>query len=413
MADVVIKGVNVVNLFSWTVEKTNVAIQSGYVVGVGTSYTEGRTTYEFPGMYLVPGFVDGHIHLESSFLVPQNFAKAVIAHGTTACVLDPHEIANVAGVRGVLWLVEQCRHLPVDFFFMAPSCVPASDLETSGAEITPKDVERMLALDKCLGLGEIMDFPGVISANDELLDKIGRALRSGKRVDGHAPGISGMDLNAYLSAQVETDHECTTRDEALEKLKRGMKVMIREGSHAKNLASLHSLVGSENYRRFMLVSDDVSPQFLVKEGHIDRILKKAAKLGMNPFMTVSLVTLNPCEHFRLNRCGGVAPGFVADLVVVRDLKSFRVEAVFKNGEPVWREGELCMELKAHGLDELRGTVKVRLPVDLTLKAEGEQAKVIGLVAEQLVTRRLIRKVRREDGRVLADPDSFTAADWPL
>lgn len=404
IADVLIKNVNLVNLFSWTIERTNVAIKSGYIVGVGNFYSEGVKIYEFKDKYLIPGLIDAHIHLESSFLSPCNFAKIVIPNGTTACILDPHEIANVVGLRGIHWLIERSKKLPLDLFFMAPSCVPATNLETSGARLSLPEVEAILGLDECLGLGEVMNFPGVINENDEILDKISLAIGLNKRIDGHAPGLSGEALNAYLSARVETDHECTTEEEVGEKLNRGMKIMIREGSFAKNLATLCSIVGKENYRRFMLVSDDVNAKHLAKEGHINFILRKALSFGMNPFIAVSLATLNVCEHFGLNGRGGIAPGFLADLVVVNDLKEFEVEAVFKNGKPVWFGGDFCVDIESDGLGDLNQTVKVKLPVDFTLRAEGEYAKVIGVVPGQLITKRLTRRVKSRDGKIVADPE---------
>lgn len=403
IADVLLKNVNLVNLFSWTVERTNVAIKSEYIVGVGKSYTKGISVYEFPDGYLIPGLIDAHIHLESSFLSPDNFAKAVIPHGTTACILDPHEIANVAGAKGVHWLMDRSRELPLDLFFMAPSCVPATHLETSGAELTPAEVEEILGLDSCLGLGEVMNCPGVLCGDDELLDKIVQTLRLNKKVDGHAPGLSGLDLNAYLSVQIETDHECTTSDEALEKLNKGMKIMIREGSLAKNLASLYPIVSKENYRRFMFVSDDVNPERIVVKGHMNRILRKALSLGMSPFMALSLVTINVCEHFGLTRRGGVAPGFIADLVVVSNLEEFEVKAVFKKGRPVWLDGKLNVQLQSDKSDELKRSVNVKLPVDLTLRTEGDRVRVIGIIPGQLLTKTLIKRVKSKDGRVVIDP----------
>jgi adenine deaminase len=402
VADLLIKNVNVVDLFSSTVERTNVAIKSGCIAGIGTLYTEAEATYEFADMYLIPGLIDAHMHLESSFLTPRHFAQAVVPHGTTACVLDPHEIANVAGVKGIRWLMERSRGLPVDFFFMAPSCVPATHLETSGAELTADDVEELLDLEQCLGLGEVMNFPGVIAADEGLLDKIARTLRRGKRVDGHAPGLSGMDLNAYLSAGVETDHECTSSEEAHEKLTKGMRIMIREGSLAKNLADLRSLVKDENSRRFMFVSDDVNPEHLVVEGHMDRILRKALSYSMNPFMALKLTTINVYEHYGLGHRGGIAPGFAADLVVVKDLRDFRVEAVFKGGRPVYLEGELCVEFGRDGSDELRRSVNVKSPVDFGLRVGGQEAKVIGLVPDQLITTKLTRRVKSRNGQVVLD-----------
>ncbi|KPJ51228.1 hypothetical protein AMJ40_00540 [candidate division TA06 bacterium DG_26] len=403
-ADVVIKNVNVVNLFSWSTERANVAIKSGYIVGVGTSYTRGKSVYDFAGKYLIPGLVDAHIHLESSFLSPANFARAVVPHGTTACVLDPHEIANVAGMEGIRWLVDRTEGLPLDFFFTAPSCVPATHLETSGAELGSDEVDEILKLDRCVGLGEMMNFPGVIQGDDRVLEKIERTLALGKRVDGHAPGVSGKELNAYVSTNIETDHECTAMSEVLEKLARGMKIMIREGSLAKNLDDLYPAVKRENHRRFMLVSDDVNPEQLIEEGHIDRILSKAVSLGMDSIVALNLTTLNVYEHYGLRFRGSTAPGYVADLAVLDDLKRFRVEAVFKRGVPVWLDGKLCVELGGDDTRELRHTVRPRLPVDFSIRTEGEYANVIGVIPGQLITKKLVRKVASKNGKVVADPE---------
>ncbi len=401
-ADVLIKNVNVVDLFSRATEKTNVALKSRYIAGIGDWYTDGSDSFDFSGMYLIPGLVDGHIHLESSFLSPRSFARAVVPHGTTACVLDPHEIANVAGIKGIEWLMESSEGLPLDLFFMAPSCVPATHLETSGAKIGVEEVAQILALDRCLGLGEVMNFPGVVGGDNEVLDKIQLALSAGKRIDGHAPGLSGADLNAYLSAGIETDHECTTRDEAAEKLRKGMKIMIREGSLAQNLTDLIPLVQRDNGQRFMFVSDDVNPESLCKEGHMDRIVRKAVRCGIEPIMALSLATLNICEHYGLRYRGAIAPGFLADLVVVRDLKEWAVEAVFKDGELVWSEGSPWDEMASVGAGRLRGSMNVSSPVDFTMPARGDRAKVIDLIPGQLITGRLVRSVRKKNGKVVAD-----------
>ena len=347
-ADVLIAGARVVNVFTGEVLKGNVAVAEGRIAGVG-DYREGRAVYEFPGRYLIPGLIDAHVHIESSLLTPPHFAAAYLPHGVTAVVADPHEIANVAGVGGIKYMIEAARDLPLSVFYTVPSCVPASRLETAGAEIGTAEIEKIFqSYPESPGLAEVMNFPGVLEADPQMLSRIGAAKKRGLAVDGHAPHVLGRDLQAYAAAGVQSDHECTSAQEAREKLRAGLAVIVRGGSAAENLEDLLPVIDGYTCRFIMFGTDDIYPEDLLGEGGVDGILRRAVARGLNPLWALQMATVNPARHYRLTGRGAVAPGYRADLAVVGDLVDWRVEAVFSGGELVCRDGRVLAEMPDAG-----------------------------------------------------------------
>lgn len=404
-ADCLLQGVNLLNIFTGEITRTNVALGGGRIVGIGDKYRRARETFTLRSRYLLPGFIEGHIHVESSLMTPEGFAEAVLPRGTTTVVADPHEIANVLGVGGVGYMLHASQGLPLDLYFLAPSCVPSTEWETSGASLGPAEIAKLLEDESVLGLAEVMDYPGVIRGKGELLEKILAARSRGKVVDGHAPGLSGEELIAYLNAGIGTDHECTMLEEAGEKLRLGMRIMIREGSQAKNMADLLPLVRPETARRFLLVSDDREAQDLLREGHLDALVRRAVSLGLSPHLAVQMVTLNPAEYFGLRDRGSVAPGRIADLVVVEDLQDFTPLLVFKRGRLVAREGHLLHPVPRLQDPAALQTVRVgRLDSErLRIPGVGRMVRVIDLVPGQIVTRQVVLEVPLVQGEIRPDP----------
>ena len=401
--DLLIKNGRVVNVFSGEIERADVAIWNGIIVGLGDY--EAKEVIDVEGHFLCPGLIDGHVHIESSMVTVPEFARAVLPHGTTTVVADPHEIANVLGSRGVRFMAESAKGIPLNVFIMIPSCVPATSMETSGAALGAKDIEALLKEPWALGLAEMMNFPGVLSADPEVLKKIHAA--RGKRIDGHAPFLSGKGLNAYLIAGIRSDHEATVLKEAKEKLKNGMWIMAREGTTARNLKDLLPLVTPENSRRFLFVTDDRHPKELLEEGHIDSIVRKAIRLGTPPVLAIRMATLNAAEYFRLEGLGAIAPGYRADLLVVDRLSRFQVKKVYKDGILVAEDGKVTGR---HFSRSSRlpikpvGTLRIKpFPEEaLTVRSSHASAKVIQLIPHQIVTRKVIRNIPLKDG--IACPD---------
>lgn len=386
----------------------SVEIAGGLIQSVSSGRVIAPEALDLGGRFVTPGFIDGHVHIESSLLIPAEFAAAVAPHGTTAIVADPHEIANVAGNLGIEWLLTNSESLPVTFFFTASSCVPATDLETAGATLTATDIAELLEHPRIVGLGEMMNFPGVVAGSPEVLEKLMVARRVGKAIDGHAPGLSGDALRAYVAAGPDSDHECTRLDEAREKLTLDMDLMIREGSAAENLADLLPAVTDETWSHCMFVSDDKHPEDLSEQGHLDDSLRKAVALGLDPLRAVQLVTLTPALRFGLAGFGVLEPGARADLVVLDDLCEFHVDRVLKAGQWVVQNGRPVVESrlwpKNSSVIELLHTV--HLP-DLTessfrIRAAGTRARVIGLTTNQLLTQCLEMDVAGLQGQVVTD-----------
>jgi adenine deaminase len=391
-AETVLKGGRVFSVFTREWLEVDVAISEGHVVGLG-SY-DGEQVIDVRGAHVVPGFIDGHVHVESSKLMPDQLARAIVPRGTTAVVADPHEIANVLGIKGVRWLLEVTHQLPLEVFLMAPSCVPASPFESPREAVTPEQIAQLLDHPRVLGVAEMMNYPGVVAGDPGELAKLARA----DHVDGHAPGLRGRALNAYVAAGIRSDHESTTAEEALEKRRLGMWVMLREASIARNLADLLPLVREHGPERCLFCTDDREPAFLVDEGHLDQMLRKAVANGVTAEEALVMATLNPATYHRLWRLGGIGPGYQADLVVLEDLVDFPARLVLKRGtSPVYRE-----------LAVPEWVVRTVNPAPVSassfrVPALRETMQVIGLVPMQLLTtaERLEPAVR--DGDTVADP----------
>jgi adenine deaminase len=401
-ADLLLKNARIVNTFIGEIEQDDVAIYADRIAGIG-DYDKAREVTDLEGAFLAPGLINGHTHIESSMLHPARYAQAVVPRGTLAVVTDLHEIANVCGSRGIRFVTDLARQLPLDMVFMAPSCVPATNLETSGAKISSREVKRILGHPRIIGLGEMMNFPGVVSGDEEVLKKISAA--KGKVIDGHAPGLTGKELNAYLSAGILSDHESTAIEEGEEKLRRGMYLMIREGSSEKNMDALLPLVTDNTHRRCFFVVDDRSCSDLLREGDIDAVVRKAISRGLDPVRAIQMATINPAEYFRLHDRGAIAPGYMANFITITDLTKLEIDAVFYRGKPVGKQGKPLF-LPPPVTLELRDTVRIKSPTARSLKiaAMGETCPVIEISPGQIVTRKTVEKVKIVDGAVVADVD---------
>jgi adenine deaminase len=395
-ADLLIKNGRVVDVFSGEIEKRDVAIFGGVIVGFGDY--QARQVIDVRGDFLCPGLIDGHVHIESSMVTIPEFARAVLPNGTTSVVIDPHEIANVLGQEGIRFMAESAKGVPLNVFIMIPSCVPATHMETSGATLKAVDLRPLFKEPWAVGLAEMMNFPGVIFRDPEVLKKIEMA--NGKRIDGHAPMLSGKGLYAYLSAGIRSDHECTTPKEAKEKLKNGMRIMIREGTTARNLRSLIPLVHPKNSSRFLFVTDDRHPKELLEEGHIDSMVRQAVRRGLDPILAIQMATLNGAEYFRLEGIGAIAPGYRADIVSFDHLGRFQIKKVFKDGKLVAENGNmLSPPLRQRRSLRLKETVRVK-PLKknaFLLRSDQSLAKVIQLIPDQIVTKKVMERVLLKDG----------------
>ena len=387
-ADLVLKNAKYLNVFSNEFLCGDIAVANGLIAGVGKY--DGKTEIDVSGKLVLPGFIDAHIHLESSMVTPAEFAKAVVAHGTTTVITDPHEITNVMGIDGVEYMIQASQNLPIDVHFMMPSCVPATEIDESGAELDCKDIDLYLDNKKVLGLAEMMNYVGVINDDKNVLSKIVTSQAHHKKIDGHAPELSGNDLNAYIAAGVYSDHECSTFENALEKLRKGQFIMIREGTAAHNLKALMPLLTQQYYARCMFATDDKHPSDLLYGGHIDYIVKQALKNGADPIVALKTATHHAARYFLLNNKGAIASGYLADIVVVDNLEDFNVETVFKCGKLVF-DGEV-KDFSAPTVDEKLAekcfdTFHLDSVTPSSFKVDGKLG-LIGLVGGELLTRNL-------------------------
>ena len=387
-ADLVLKNAKYLNVFSNEFLCGDIAVANGLIAGVGKY--DGKTEIDVSGKLVLPGFIDAHIHLESSMVTPAEFAKAVVAHGTTTVITDPHEITNVMGIDGVEYMIQASQNLPIDVHFMMPSCVPATEIDESGAELDCKDIDLYLDNKKVLGLAEMMNYVGVINGDKNVLSKIVTSQAHHKKIDGHAPELSGNDLNAYIAAGVYSDHECSTFENALEKLRKGQFIMIREGTAAHNLKALMPLLTQQYYARCMFATDDKHPSDLLHGGHIDYIVKQALKNGADPIVALKTATHHAARYFLLNNKGAIASGYLADIVVVDNLEDFNVETVFKRGKLVF-DGEV-KDFSAPTVDEKLAekcfdTFHLDSVTPSSFKVDGKLG-LIGLVGGELLTRNL-------------------------
>jgi len=399
-ADLLLKNARIVNTFVGEIEQGDVAIYGDRIAGVG-DYDKAKDIIDLQGRFLAPGLINGHTHIESSMLHPARYAQAVVPRGTLAVVTDLHEIANVCGSEGIRFVTDLARKLPLDMLFMAPSCVPATNLETSGARISSKEVKKILAHPRIIGLGEMMNFPGVIGGDEEVLKKISAA--KGMVIDGHAPGLAGKELNAYLSAGILSDHESTTLEEGKEKLRRGMYLMIREGSSEKNLDALLPLVTDNTYKRCFFVVDDRSCFDLLREGDIDAVVRKAINRGLEPVRAIQMATISAAEYFRLHDRGGIGPGYIANLVTITDLAQLEIDMVFYKGRLVARQGKPLFPFPPVTV-ELKDTVRIKSPTAQSLKIApaGETYSVIQIVPGQIATKKVVEKIQVVNGVVVCD-----------
>jgi len=399
--DLLLAGGDVANVLSGEVYRTDVAIHNGRIAGFDCC--SAFQVLDVSGKILAPGFIDGHVHIESAMVTVPEFARAVVPRGTTTVIADPHEIANVWGEAGIRYMLKSSRDLPLNVFVMLPSCVPATNLESAGAALDADALAGLIEEERVLGLAEVMNYPGVIFRDSEMMKKL--ALAGGRPVDGHAPGLSGRDLSAYICAGIRSDHECTSIDEAREKLRSGMCIMLREGSAAKNLLDLLPLVTPLNARQFLFVSDDRHPADILSEGHIDFMVKTSIEQGLDPIIALQIASLNAAQYFGLSDLGAIAPGYRADIVVLDELAHPRVVRVIKDGKVVAEDGDLIFRLvapvKAGHKSMQIGPIG---PRSFEIRAEGGPARVIGVVPHQIITRSLQLLPKIQEGKVVSDTD---------
>jgi len=417
-ADLVLKNAGIINTFIGEIEQGNVAICGDRIAGIG-NYEQAEEVIDLQGSYLAPGLINGHTHVESSMLHPARYAQAIVPRGTLTVVTDLHEIANVCGLEGIRFFMDWAQRLPLDMLFMAPSCVPATTMETSGAQIGVGEIRELLRHPNVIGLGEMMNFPGVVQGNEEVLAKL--AVAKGKIIDGHAPGLSGKELNAYMAVGILSDHESTALEEGREKLRKGMWLMIREGSSEKNLDVLLPLVSDKTYKRCFFVVDDRNCSDLLWEGDIDAVVRKAIGRGLEPVRALQMATVNPAEYFRLYDRGAIAPGYLANLITLTGLPSLEIDMVFYRGRLVAKGGKAMFSLPSISL-ELVDTVHIK-PLStgslrLTTRpspnkvggGEGlpattiETHPVIEIIPGQIITKKRIEKVKVVNGEVMPDLD---------
>lgn len=394
LADLVIKNAKVINVFTKTIEEEDIAISDGIIVGLG-SY-QGKLEVDYQGYYVAPGFIDGHVHIESSMLTPNNYALAVLPRGTTTVIADCHEIANVTGNKGIDFMLEAAKQTPLDIFMMIPSCVPSTNFETSGANLLVEDIKKYLKADKVLGLGEMMNYSGTINGDKDVLAKI-NAFKE-KIIDGHAPEVSKKALNAYVLAGVKTDHECTKPEELIEKVKRGMYIHLREGSQTKNVLDLLPGINKNYYDRILFCSDDLHPSDIKDFGHMDNNINMAIKSGIDPISAISMATINISNCYRLNNFGAIAPGYKADLVLFKDLNNIQVDKVYKAGKLLVKDKKAIFKAKKVDATKVLDTVNVDIAkLDLTYKLNSRKVNVIGLIKNNITTKKIIEKVNLDKG----------------
>jgi len=405
-AELVIKNANVVNVLSEEIHQADIAIQDGIIVGISDNYS-GEKEINVNGAYVTPSFIDGHVHLESAMVLPKEFAKTVLPAGTTTAIIDPHEISNVFGLHGISFMHEAVKNLPLDVFTMLPSCVPATPFETSGFDLNSYDLSLLIDKPWVLGIAEMMNFPGVLNLDKNVMAKLELAKSKDKRIDGHAPFLSSKDLCAYIASGVKSDHECTTPKEAIEKLRLGMYIMIREGTAAKDLDALIPVLKECNTRKCLFVTDDRHPSDL-KE-HINGMVRRAVEAGVDPIKAIQCASLNTAEYFGLKNLGAVAPGYKADLLILPDLKSFKPSFVLKDGKVIVENGQLISKMEEFETPSMRGSVNVKWieEEDFRIEAKSDIMKTIEVIPHQLVTKSIESKIKIENGNAISNTETDT------
>lgn len=405
-ADLVIKNANVINVLSEEIHKCDIAISDGIIAGIGEGY-EGKKEININGAYVSPAFIDGHVHLESSMMLPHEFAKAVVPCGTTTVIIDPHEISNVLGLHGISYMHEAVKNLPLDVYTMLPSCVPATPYETSGFDLNSYDLALLIDSPWVLGIAEMMNYSGLLNLDKNVLAKLDLAKSKGKRIDGHAPFLSGKDLCAYAASGVKSDHECTNPEEATEKIRLGMYIMIREGTAAKDLDALIPVLKEKNTRKCMFVTDDRHPKDL--RVHINDMARRAVDAGVDVIKAVQIGSLNTAEYFGLKNQGAVAPGYKADLLILPDLKTFKPDLVIKDGKVVAENGKLLKDFAKFEKPSVRSSINVRWieEKDFEIKGTSEFVNTIEIIPHQLVTKSSVCKAKFENGKLNSNTETDT------
>ena len=396
-ADLVIKNCKIVNVLNGEIISGEVAIFGGKIIGMGAAEYDGAKTFDAQGKFIAPGFIDAHIHIESSYISPEQLGRIIVPCGTTSIIADPHEIANVCGLKGLRYMLDAAQRTELNIVYAMPSCVPATPFEDAGAILEAEDMEELIGDENIFGLGEFMNAPGIINADDKALNKILLAKKFGKLIDGHAPNVTGRNLNAYLCAGIVGDHECTTPAEMNERIAKGMYVLIREGSACHDLKKLINGVTPANSRRILLCSDDRQPKTILELGHLDSNLKMCVEEGIDPITAIQLATINVAEAFRLYDRGAIKIGARADLVLLDDLKNFRVDKVWIGGELVAAEGKYLPEIIPADISTMRGSVKVKnFSIDrLKMHLTSDKVNVIGILPGGVVSKKIIAEVTRD------------------
>ena len=409
-ADLVLKNAKIVDVFQAKILIGDIAISDGYIAGIGGSY-QGVEERNYTGKYVAPGFIEAHIHIESSYVSPEEFSRVFIPRGTTTILADPHEIVNVAGLKGLDYMVNAAKNAKMDIRYMMPPCVPATNFETSGADLYADDMEDALKTGEVDGLAELMNFPGVINADDKMIDEILMAKKYGARIDGHAPQVVGKDLNAYIAAGPANDHECSTLEEAEERLARGMYLLLREGSVTQDLRKLLPIVNTANSRRCLLSGDDVQAKTAINKGHLDNSIRICIDEGLNPITAIQMATLNPAEYCSLNDRGAIAPGRRADMVVFESLEDFAVEETYILGEKLSQGNEYLGEVNYYPIDSVESSMHVKdfTREKLQLHLNSDKVRAIGVVpGEVLTTEKHVTVKRDGDGNfVYNDQEDVT------
>jgi adenine deaminase len=407
-ADVLLSNARILNVFTGRLEEGNIALFRKRIAGIG-DYTEGKDVIDLKGGIVLPGFIDAHLHIESSMVSPREFARAVLSRGTTTVIADPHEITNVLGIEGLEYMIRTTEGIPLNVYIALPSAVPATELETAGARLGAEDMVSLVDKypQRIIALGEVMNYPGVLRRDRELIAKIEILRHEYKKIDGHAPGLTGKQLNAYIDAFIRSDHESTTASEALEKVSRGMQVLVREGTAAKNLEALLKAVDVQNHSFFSFCTDDRDPLDIIREGHIDYLVRKAIRLGLDPVIAVRMATINTALHYNLRSMGAVAPGYKADMVVVNDLVELAIETVIKDSCVVARHGSIVAPLEGVYHAPLENSAPMFLPdfsiESFRIPARSKSIRVIGMKDDDLYTDSVVMDAKVENGFAVADP----------